>query len=223
MSESKTPRILNLPPRIWLNFGEVDEDVEFNDIRNLWEVTWCDCAQDDSDVAYALESDLSAALALAREHRSEFLGEIQRRVIELGGNPPDWPARNDIEANDDVESAARMILELLARAEKAEAEARRAITQLDDALTRLQTAHEERDALAARLAEVERDRYDLAHAIWRALDDSCEDMTKDEITIMRSDYDKLCSLVPEDHEELHAKFDPHVDIVDAAIAREEKS
>lgn len=82
--------------------------------------------------------DLTAALAakeraeaMTHEHRSEFLGEIQRRVIELGGDPPYWPARNDIEAHDDVESAARMILELLrqrgdarARAEKAEAYAR---------------------------------------------------------------------------------------------------
>jgi len=65
------------------------------------------------DFARRLERQRDEAMALVRQHRSEFLGEIQARVIALGGNPPPWPARNDIEAHDDVESAARMIMELL--------------------------------------------------------------------------------------------------------------
>lgn len=95
--------------------------------------------------------DLTAALAakeraeaMTHEHRSEFLGEIQRRVIELGGDPPYWPARNDIEAHDDVESAARMILELL----------------------------QERDALAAKLAEAERTNVALAALVSAAKEDA---------------------------------------------------
>lgn len=65
-------------------------------------------------------------------------------------------------------------------------------------------------ALRAENERLERERYELAHAIWHALDDSCEDMSSGEITIMRSDYDRLCSLVPDDHEELHKRFDPSV-------------
>lgn len=69
---------------------------------------------------------------------------------------------------------------------------------------------EEIAALRAENERLERERYELAHAIWHALDDSCEDMSSGEITIMRSDYDRLCSLVPDDHEELHKRFDPSV-------------
>jgi hypothetical protein len=65
-----------------------------------------------ADFARQLELEL-------HQSRSEFLGAIQRRVIELGITPPPWPARNDIEAHDDVESAARMIYELCACAREA--------------------------------------------------------------------------------------------------------
>lgn len=120
MTESKTPRTNEHAE--WLRYRAASPYFAVARLGLL----------DAANAIERLESAIAAALAakeraeaMTHEHRSEFLGEIQRRVIELGGDPPYWPARNDIEAHDDVESAARMILELL----------------------------QERDALAAKLAE----------------------------------------------------------------------
>ena len=71
MSESKTPKVLNPPKRIWLNFGEIEEDVDFSDLRDGESITWCEGAQDDADVEYMLASDLAAALVKTAELETE--------------------------------------------------------------------------------------------------------------------------------------------------------
>ena len=45
----KVPRVSGAPDRIWLNYGELDEDVEHEQCA---EVTWCAEKMGDSDVEY---------------------------------------------------------------------------------------------------------------------------------------------------------------------------
>jgi hypothetical protein len=59
-------------------------------------------------LAHQLATELTEAKRLVHEHRSEFLGAVQRRIIDLGHNVPTWP-----DYEDDVESAAQLILGLL--------------------------------------------------------------------------------------------------------------
>lgn len=47
----KKPRVLNPPERIFLQYGQIDEDVE-HDLCD--EVTWCTDQIDESDVEYRL-------------------------------------------------------------------------------------------------------------------------------------------------------------------------
>jgi len=116
--------------------------------------------------------DLAAARALVHEHRSEFLGAIQRRVIELGVTPPAWPARNDIEAHDDVESAARMIVELCKDLAAARADCQRLNSLMDaDELETAAILKHNVQALSACVAhtlELEADRDRLAAEVEKA-------------------------------------------------------
>lgn len=45
------PRVLNPPDRIYLNYGDIDEDCQHEDCD---EVTWCTEQIGDSDVEYRL-------------------------------------------------------------------------------------------------------------------------------------------------------------------------
>lgn len=65
-------------------------------------------------------------------------------------------------------------------------------------------------------SEDRKKHFELAHAVWHTLDDSCDDGS-DNISIMRSDFNDLCELVPEDHEELNQQFKDVIDSIDAAL------
>jgi hypothetical protein len=56
----------------------------------------------------ALDAAQERILAIGHEHRSEFLGAVQGRIIALGHKVPAWP-----DYEDDVESAAQLIIGLL--------------------------------------------------------------------------------------------------------------
>lgn len=78
----------------------------------------------------------------------------------------------------------------------------------------------ERDLAAAR-AEVEALRlryYTLAHTVWLALDDGEERETAaGVVTVVAPEhYERLCQLVPLDHEDLSSEF------ADIALAREQE-
>jgi len=75
---SETPKVTNPPKRIWLNVGELEEDIDFATLRD-WEcITWCDIAQDEADIAYALDSELAAV-----ERECDELREALRELVRL--------------------------------------------------------------------------------------------------------------------------------------------
>lgn len=50
----KKPRVLNPPDRIFLQVGDIAEDVKWSDEWAVGEVTWCADRQFDSDIEYRL-------------------------------------------------------------------------------------------------------------------------------------------------------------------------
>jgi hypothetical protein len=50
----RKPRIVNPPPRIWLNYGELFEDNYHARFAGTGEVTWCRDQQNSTDVEYRL-------------------------------------------------------------------------------------------------------------------------------------------------------------------------
>jgi hypothetical protein len=59
------------------------------------------------------------------------------------------------------------------------------------------SAHELRSKAEFDLENVKKKLYDLEHAVFHALDDSC-DTEHGDYTILRMDFNRLCELVPED-------------------------
>ncbi len=85
------PKVTNPPKRIWLNFGEIEEDVDFDTLRD-WEcITWCDIAQDDADIAYVLASDLAAAVARAERAESDLRAALSTPERPCTCHPDDNP------------------------------------------------------------------------------------------------------------------------------------
>lgn len=47
------PKVINPPLRIWLQVGDIDEDMNFGDVPD-GEVSWCSDKQFDTDIEYRL-------------------------------------------------------------------------------------------------------------------------------------------------------------------------
>lgn len=61
--------------------------------------------------------------------------------------------------------------------------------------------HRYRSQITKLKAEVDR-LHEIEHQAWHLLDDSAENMTTGEITVMKENYEALSKLLPEGHPEL---------------------